>query len=552
MSESAVTLRLTDRRGIDPPRDGDRLVLAAESSWMVRGPSGKLQIVEAALPGVCEAFGDDLLVLNFGNSVGRMELPGLGAVEVVSAKGGAELFDRMLADLSRVAAQLPFSADTATAMPYDRSVVARRDILYHAFVYLRHILSDGAPTADRLLPALEAVLREPHRRFERDRHTIPIGQATRVDGGSLLSLATQGDLENVRSAGARRSPLVRALGGRVPRTIREVRIESTFDTAENRYVKSFLSASAGVIEGMREAVRRERNQGAFSARVVGECDAMERRLRPIQLASLWAEVGPMVHVPVASTVLQRRRGYREVFRHSVRLRLASRIPLAADVVRALLEVKDIALLYELWCYFRVVDELGKLLGPPDAAASPVAGAFALTVPWDLGVSWGRRARLYYNARFSRCRANERRSYSVPLRPDIVLEVGEGTDCRVHLLDAKFRLDRIEQVLSSAEGEDDVTETEERQGTFRRGDLYKMHAYRDAIPGAASVWILYPGSEFEFFEASGVRHSAPTGMGSRPKGVGAIPLSPSGDSADFRITLAALLERQGQGPQEGEV
>ena len=73
---------------------------------------------------------------------------------------------------------------------------------------------------------------------------------------------------------------------------------------------------------------------------------------------------------------------------------------------------------------------------------------------------------------------------------------------------------------------------ERAGTFKRGDIYKMHAYRDAIPDARSVWILYPGSEFAFFDALGGEASAgrqgfasPVDLPAKLEGVGAIPLSP---------------------------
>ena len=68
--------------------------------------------------------------------------------------------------------------------------------------------------------------------------------------------------------------------------------------------------------------------------------------------------------------------------------------------------------------------------------------------------------------------------------------------------------------------------EERRGTFKRGDLYKMHTYRDAIPRASSAWILYPGTEFRHFPAVSppgalVEAAATEGL----TGVGAIPLMP---------------------------
>ena len=74
-------------------------------------------------------------------------------------------------------------------------------------------------------------------------------------------------------------------------------------------------------------------------------------------------------------------------------------------------------------------------------------------------------------------------------------------------------------------EDEVVD--ERRGTFKRGDFYKMHAYRDAIDGARSVWIRYPGTECRFFPADGaivesLMDPLPPGL----DGVGAIPMAPA--------------------------
>jgi predicted component of viral defense system (DUF524 family) len=50
-------------------------------------------------------------------------------------------------------------------------------------------------------------------------------------------------------------------------------------------------------------------------------------------------------------------------------------------------------------------------------------------------------------------------------------------------------------------EDSEDAAEERRGIFKRGDIYKMHTYRDALPAARSVWILYPGTETRFYAAT---------------------------------------------------
>ena len=151
---------------------------------------------------------------------------------------------------------------------------------------------------------------------------------------------------------------------------------------------------------------------------------------PIARHSMWEEVGRMVRIPFSSTVLQRRRGYRRVLQHFSRIRLAPMIPLDKDGMRDLLELKNIALLYELWTFFRLVHEISAVLGSPPVRSGRLASdlfqtAFAAggTFEWDPGV------RLVYNQRFSRSRRGQRQSYSVPLIPDIALRIPRRAERR---------------------------------------------------------------------------------------------------------------------------
>jgi predicted component of viral defense system (DUF524 family) len=105
-------------------------------------------------------------------------------------------------------------------------------------------------------------------------------------------------------------------------------------------------------------------------------------------------------------------------------------------------------------------------------------------------------------------------------------VGAGPNAVLHLLDAKFRVDRVDAMLDDEETPRE--DADERRGVFKRADLYKMHTYRDAIPAARSVWILYPGTDFRFFaRAPGPVATEAAQVPMSPDGVGAIPLSPTG-------------------------
>ena len=91
--------------------------------------------------------------------------------------------------------------------------------------------------------------------------------------------------------------------------------------------------------------------------------------------------------------------------------------------------------------------------------------------------------------------------------------------RLHLFDAKLKVD-----FSGAVAADGADPADARPDTFKREDLYKMHAYRDAL-GADSVWVLYPGSQETPAEYRVPWPAAGTPPDGGFRGVGAIALRP---------------------------
>ena len=391
-----------------------------------------------------------------------------------------------------------------------------------------------APEDARLLAALNLILREPHRLWRSHRRDVRIEALTRVDAHTPLDLVTRtGTAVLPSSLSPSAAWLADRLGGSLPEVVSERKIRPTTDTAENRFVKAFIGQSRTIIGRMRSAVG-SRGHDAFRRSLLQDCNRMEASLMPIARHSMWEEVGRMVRIPFASTVLQRRRGYRRVLQHFSRIRLAPMIPLDKEAMRDLLELKNIAHLYELWTFFRLADEITAVLQSP-----PVLSRGLGSSPWGTDFAaggtfeWASGVRLVYNQGFSRSRKGHRHSYSVGLRPDIALSVRDGPNSGLHLFDAKFRVHALADVglaWSNKDGQEE--KARERAGTFKRGDIYKMHAYRDAIPDARSVWILYPGGEFRFFgiPGSSVQSasqvvSSPEGLSEELQGVGAIPLAP---------------------------
>lgn len=515
--------------------DNDRYILAGEVEWMFSGTEAQIIAVERVLGNICTKLSPEILLLNFGNAVGIFRVPEQFTIEVVSSKWNQQHYGQMLSDITEIATGLPFTAAETAALPYDRSSIANADITYHTFVYLRHITIGAVPHEKNLLTALRLILSDPHRHFERRHRDVPLDALRAIAPSTLASIISGSHtLTPVSQVIQSRVPLARYLCGHLPERLTEPGTTTTFDTPENQFVKSFLNIADSILTRMREVLTALPSNGEniFRTRILSDCATIENALAPLLANRFWQEIGSMTHLPVTSTVLQRRYGYREVFEHFAKIRLATQIPLSRNVILDLLEAKDIARLYEMWSYFRVLRETQTLLGPPATVLQNQLrqSDTDITLPWEIEVRWHNRVSLTYNAHFSQKRAKPRHSYSLPLRPDIVLHVPQGTNAGLHLFDAKFKTNQGASIpRENDERIEDTSEPEQNNKasiSFKNDDLHKMHTYLDALPATRSVWILYPGSECKFYGKNGGDEAfLDTGGPQKLEGVGAIPLLP---------------------------
>jgi len=501
------------------------VVLRGEYEWLVTGGEAEIKALLDAVVGLGVQVSAQSAILKFGNVVGTFDLGALGVLRVQCGKWGEDTFDELLEDLTARALALPFSATQVAGLPHDRSIADRDDVLLHAFIYARHVMVGG----DRALPrALDLVVRDPHRRFSPERTTVDLIATCRVDARTISRVVMGAD-GVVRAAGAAaHTSLAHALHGHLPAYVDVPRVEHTFDTAENRFALEFLGQIRGIIDRVDRLARSKAKPGVFWTRAVLDCEAMRRVLGPFERHDMWNDVGRMRHVPIGSSVLQRRRGYKDVLRHHLALRAAARIPFDRATAERLLGLKDVATLYELWCYFAVVDAVSAVIGrrPDDADAMKVQDevdlGYGFRVTWDGGPT------VYYNLSFTPKKSLPRRSASLWLRPDIVVDIERNGQRELHAFDAKLRIDGV---VRWADGADDDGDTDPL--SFKNEDIAKMHAYRDALPAVRSARVLYPGEKHREFPA--------LELDARDAdGVGAIPLVPGAVHADLHDVLAKLL------------
>ncbi|MDP2316590.1 MAG: DUF2357 domain-containing protein [Pseudomonadota bacterium] len=464
----------------------------------MEGAAAELERIVTTLPrGMGERWGT-VARLRFGNAVGHIPAGPLGTLYVRSAKWAEDDYDGMLAEVAAEASALPFAAGAGSALPYARdSRLSTPDLPYHAFVWLRHVVLE-APNRP-LLGALRAIVADPHRRLLREVREVPV---------ELASVLSAGTLDDVMAG---RWPLQRAprgmgIAGHLPTRVTDEHVRFSVDTPENRFVKDFLQACAGCVAAMRRHV----STGAFAARVAMDSLAIEEALAPIRRAPLWTEVGRMGMVPSASTVLQRRAPYRVILGASQMLHAPSRaLPLGSVAVQALLEVKDVARLYELWCAFQVIGCVRARLGAPADAEAVVNSPLSARVPYGLRARWRNGVEVAYNPEYTTDHGWHGRSRSLRVRPDVAVFVPGGNWPGLHLFDAKFRVSEGEPLVD---------------------DLHKMHAYRDAVPAARGAWVLFPGETARQFR------DAPEA----PLGIGALPLVPGREPTALGALLGELL------------
>lgn len=489
--------------------------------------------------------------VNFQDFIGMRQVAG-DLIRVRSAKLDSEGFDRLLADLTASVANLPFDFQSPTFVPHERVSAESKDVLYHAFAYLRWAMFDveARPTLSESVAHIEA---DPHRELiRRDRRTS-LDRARRISPREIARLAANHSLwrgmpPDHRLAGT--SLALRTLERRgaaaLPESVLETIREETADTPENRFVKYLLSWIGALADRMVEVLGPSLDEASLETAV-----AIKQEVARLMQAGWLVEVSEMRTFPASSQVLQRKHGYRDLLGHYLSLVMASRYPIAGEDLRRIIEVKSASALYEYWVYFELVRSVERILRRSPTRGVRVDTADHLRPHVDHGVSveFGPEVEVIYNRSFAGNRPKAAYgSYSLTLRPDVLLRVGGD----VYVFDAKFRIEhgagwapKTEEERADAEAlqvdevQDDVVRW------FKASDIHKMHAYRDAIRHGglrvASAWAIYPGSEFRFYSDMEGRVIVQEQMPAELGGVGAIPLEPMGDRGSLDYVVRAMLD-----------
>lgn len=433
-------------------------------------------------------------------------------LEIYSEKANYRTDYRKILDaLSERVASLAFTGVSPTTAPaaWDRGE-GPPILTYLVLQYLMH--------PRRLPAALQRIARHPDRRLYREVTLQEFSQSRNITDRTLRHLVS--DSRHLRRDTNARLPLLR---GHTPERLLDQRTRIDYATPPNR----FLALTLQTLDR-----RLRRLESTFSAHpkprlqeIARDCGRWGRRVAGFRRQPFLEELTPATRMPFESTVLQRHESYRAVRDAWFRLQGTARVRWGELERIVAGPNKDLATLYEYWCFFALADALARTVGKePDWRAFTRTESDLLEVrlvrgqPSELKI---KPFRLVYEPRI------RKGSYSVPLKPDFLIR-GEGG---LWVFDAKYRLD---QGVVVAAAQDELTR---RTRNFVREDLYKMHTYRDALRSARSAFILYPGEEFVAFPVHGARARSVPEVEKGFRGVGAVPLLP-----DRLEALDQLLKR----------
>lgn len=440
------------------------------------------------------------------------QVAGRGAIEVTSSKiSYREDYRGMLGFIANECSQLLFDLRASGRMRIAAGNKSEISNLQRQFEFLSTELNSA-----RFRAALGRIMAMPHQRLHPVTSCVEIGRQRRTG----KDFARQVGMAGSRRAVPTENPVARLMGtlgistpSLPARIVQRQQIESV-DTPENRFVKHVLITFVDFLTRL-EAILRERATSAH-ARLLQQVQQQRQILDEPLRHEFFKSVSQPQLLPLGSPVLQRKAGYREILEAWLRFELSSQLIWRGgdDVYSA--GKRDIASLYEYWLFFQL---LRLFRDKFEARKSGISSLFeqsegGLNLRLKTGDALGidgfcvrktRRlcARLNYNLTQGVSSLREdagswtrrmRPDYTVTFWPDgFTLDEAEAQELAVHIhFDAKYRVENITELFGGADEDLTNEKRQQKRGNYKRADLLKMHAYRDAIRRSEGAYILYPG------------------------------------------------------------
>ena len=398
-------------------------------------------------------------ILNFGNEIGLSELvirlDGSDylrlEIEVFPTKiSYKEDYRAIISDVTAEIYNLVFDFLKKTYQSYRQSEhISSSPVEF--FAVIRKIYND-------YIRAVDMILSQPHHILETT-HVVQLGyKVKRIDNQGLRWIERHPEYALKKDNSI---SVARALA---------VRKQVTYDTKENQLTKYMLVSTMQKLERFRKNYLRLQREADDN--VLAGISSMIQGIRRRCSASFLAEVGPYESSAGLSLVFSMAPGYRDLYKYY--LMLLHGLSITGDIFH--ISVKDLALLYEYWCFIKLnsmMKERYQLISQDviqvqgnGLYVSLVKGS-ASRVKYRNPVN-GETITLSYNPKESVTPTGAQRPDNV-----LTLEKKGAKTSYEYVFDAKYRIN------PALPGTDYYQSISHKPGP-EISDINTMHRYRDAI------------------------------------------------------------------------
>lgn len=309
---------------------------------------------------------------------------------------------------------------------------------------------------DKMMKALKVVLERPHHMLQKEREVVNFHKIRNVDNHMIKWLEKRP--QNLIKKGNTYLP--------IQAEITKKRV--TFDTTENRYLKYMMCT---IINKLNEIKKRySKYSRSEDVNFTSKIDKMILEINSSINRSFLKSIGTCKPVNSTSLVFTMAAGYRDIYKYYLMLKKG--LTLNGEVFR--LSMKDLALLYEYWCFIKINALLKKKyrLVRNDIIKVERDGVF-------VRLKKGKTAKVTYEnprngERFTIAYNSKMTSKTIAQKPDNVLSIEKtGSDIKYsYIFDAKYKIDTA--------GERNSYRDYSKTPGPKEEDINTMHRYRDAI------------------------------------------------------------------------
>ena len=420
-------------------------------------------------------------------------------------------YRKMLEDITAYYTDLVLMQGSPVTQKLEIDNNTPQQTLYQRYAFVRSIVESNA-----FQEAIHKVIANPVRKWEETIIERNVSNVKRLSRRNMHQIATSRNRVPVQNGDDIGLP--QGLSS-VPRTLTVAYKRDTLDNQENQFVKFALRSFSSFCSELRG---KKNANDRLKTEIDKTMDVLNGHLSTL----FFKQVSMPSHLNLNSPVLQRKEGYREILQAWLMFDLAAKLSWKGGDYIYEAGKRNVAVLYEYWVFFKLLEVISRVFDINPVSINKLVKTDADQI--NLEIQQGKmtmikglynagsrmlNVRFYYNRTFKHTKEDvelgESGSWTMNMRPDytlsiwpgeIEMEQAEREDLIVHIhFDAKYRVDKIDLGVNDSMSEEQISEAllnekkEQEEGVYKRADLLKMHAYKDAIRRTSGAYVLYPGT-----------------------------------------------------------